>query len=230
MQHVDLTPFATPDWPQDQQVPGDLAGDVETYDDVEPYPEVDPATGAAVASAGAALASLGFEIVTRAISPFTTGDLQVTRPAGQIGVTMPGKPNVQWNWVRRSMLVIDYRTTTNVGIETVRVKMRCNISYNGPEVLASFGFDAGGKRSRLGRDTQISINNPLPLTATPAPAGWRRLGVRYFPVVEIPIEFRIDHPWPTSNREETFSLVLSGNRGFGSASHAPIIRRRVVRT
>lgn len=210
----------------------DMAGDIEVFDDAEQLlgQEVDPATGAAVVSAGAALASLGFEIVTRAISPFTTGDLRVTKPAGQIGVTLPGKANVRWAWTRRSMLVIDHRSRTNAGIESVRVKMRCNISYNGPEVLASFGFDVGGRRSRLGRDTQISINNPLPLMATPAPERWHRFGVRYFPIIEIPIEFRVDHPWPTSNREETFSLVLSGNRGFGSAQHRPIIRRRVART
>lgn len=188
--------------------------------------EIDPAT----IGAGTALASLGFTVVTQTVSAFSSGGLTITRPAGQIGVLMPNKPNHRWNWVRRSMLVIDHQWTHRLGMDYVNVKLRCNISYNGPEVLASFSFDPGGRRSRMMRDTTIAINNPLPLRASVASAEFRRLGIEYFPSIEIPIEFRIDHPWPASNREETFSLVLSGNKGFGSDTHPPIIRRRLAHT
>jgi hypothetical protein len=195
--------------------------DDDLFPDETPYTEVEPVT--------VSMAALGFTIVTAGISTLTSGDLKITRPAGQIGVRMPRKPNLQWNYTRRSRLIINHRVTSRAGVELVNVKMRCNISYSGPEVLASFGFDAGGKRSRLMNDTDIRINNPLPLRATRAPEAWRKIGIRFFPVIEIPIEFRIDHPWPTSNRNETFSLVLSGNKGFGADGRRAIIRRNVVR-
>lgn len=196
----------------DQEANADVMPEDAEPEDAEGFPE------------------LGFDILKTSLGVWWTDDIKVRGPSSQIGVRMPGKRNLAWNWTPASRLVINHRSKTNIGIESVNVKMRCRIRYNGPEVLASFGFDAGGKRSRLARDTEIVINNPLPRKTVAASAAWRKIGVERFPVIEIPIEFRIDHPWPTSNREETFSLILSGYWGFGAPGLKAIINRRVVRT
>ena len=175
-------------------------------------------------------AQLGFEILRTGLSVFWQGDIKYTGPTSQIGVLMPNKPDLDFQWIRKSKQIINFRMATAVGIETVNVQFRCNISHNGPEVLASFGFDAGGKRARLGRDAEITVNEPLPLQTVPTSGEWQAIGVRRYPVIEIPIEFRVDDVWPNPNHEETFSLVLSGMYGFGAPGIASIIRRIVKKT
>jgi hypothetical protein len=175
-------------------------------------------------------AQLGFELVRTGLSVFWQGDIRYTGPTSQIGVQMPNKPDLDYQWIRKSRTIIQYRTTTAVGIEAVNVQFRCDISHNGPEVLASFGFAAGGMRARLGSEAEISVREPLPLTTIPTNAAWQAIGIRRYPVIEIPIEFRVDEPWPNSNHEETFSLVLSGMHGLGAPGLATIIRRVVRKT
>ena len=89
------------------------------------------------------------------------------------------------------------------------------MQYNGAEVQATFGFTAGGTRSRLMRDSQVNIRNPVSLQTVVASPRWQRAGISAYPVVRIPIEIRVDHPWPQSNDNWTFTLVLSGMYGFG---------------
>jgi hypothetical protein len=175
-------------------------------------------------------AQLGFELVRTGLSVFWQGDIRYTGPTSQIGVQMPNKPDLDYQWIRKSRTIIQYRTTTAVGIEAVNVQFRCDISYSGPEVLASFGFAAGGQRARLGSEAEVSVREPLPLKTVPTTAEWQAIGIRRYPVIEIPIEFRVDEPWPNDNHEETFSLVLSGMHGFGAPGVAAIIRRSVRKT
>jgi hypothetical protein len=175
-------------------------------------------------------AQLGFEIVRTGLSVFWQGDIKYTGPTSQIGVQLPSKPDLDYQWLRKSKTVINYQLSTAAGIEAVNVQFRCDISHNGPEVLASFGFAAGGMRARLGRDAALTVREPLPLQTVPTTSEWQALGIRRYPVIEIPIEFRVDDLWPNDNHEETFSLVLSGMLGFGAPGIASIIRRQVRRT
>jgi hypothetical protein len=192
----------------------------------------DKEVGPEAVAAGAAVVGTGFEILKSVITPMTQGDIQVTWPTSPIGVTWPAKPaHLQFNTRTIGRLIIDYVATHPIfGYEFVNVKLRCTVQHNGPEVQATFSFDAEGRRSRLARDTSIAINNPLSLETSPAPANWHSAGVRAYPVIRIPVEFRIDRPWPLSNRNETFTLVLSGMYGFGaSASDPEFIKDRRVR-
>jgi hypothetical protein len=174
--------------------------------------------GPETVAAGAAVVQVSFEILKSVISPFTVGDVSVTGPNTPIGVTLASKPaNLRLRALSSERLIIDWRESNPItGFEQVNIKMRCFVQYNGPEVTASFGFDADGRRSRTGRDTTIYINNPLSLETRPAPDEWKRVGVDEYPVIYIPIEFRVDRPWPMSNYNQTFKLVLCGMVGFGS--------------
>lgn len=178
-----------------------------------------------------AAVALGFEILKTSISSVTQGDLKVTWPISPIGVTWPGKPNIAYKALNRSELIIVYHKANPItGLEQVNVKLRCHVVYNGPEVQATFSFDAGGKRSRIMRDTYVVINNPLSLETRPAPEHWRRVGVREYPIIRIPVEFTVDHPWPQDNLNMTFTLVLSGMYGFGAGpgSSQHIVDKKVV--
>jgi hypothetical protein len=195
-----------------------------------PFTEEMEAEGGPAEGTVAAVA-LGFEILKSTISTMTAGDIKVTWPISQIGVTWPGKPNLTYKALNRSELIISYYKANPIsGIEQVNVKLRCHVVYNGPEVQATFSFDAGGKRSRLMRDTYVTINNPLSLETRPAPEVWRRMGVREYPIIRVPVEFTVDHPWPQDNLNMTFTLVLSGMYGFGAgpgnAEH--IVDKKVV--
>jgi hypothetical protein len=174
----------------------------------------------------AALA-LGFDILKSSIAVMTQGDLNVTWPVSQIGVTWPNKPALNYNTKTTSQLIINYEKKNPIsGIEQVNVKLRCHVQYNGPEVQATFSFDPEGKRSRLLRDTYIVINNPLSLETQPTSAEWQRLGIPAYPVVRIPVEFRVDHPWPQDNYNLTFMLVLSGMYGFGATPGGALIENK----
>jgi hypothetical protein len=175
-------------------------------------------------------AQLGFEIIRTSLSVFWQGDIRYTGPTSQIGVQLPSKPDLDYQWLRKNKTIINYRLETAAGIETVNVQFRCDISHNGPEVLASFGFAAGGMRARLGRDASITVREPLPLQTVATSSEWQAIGIRRYPVIEIPVEFRVDDVWPNPNHEETFSLVLSGMYGFGAPGTATIIRRVVRKT
>jgi hypothetical protein len=178
----------------------------------------------------AGFAQLGFDILKTTLGVFWKGDIRYTGPTSQIGVLMPSKPDLDYTSVPQTRRIINYRTKTPVGIEAVNVKFRCKIQYNGPEVLASFGFAAGGKRARLGSDAEIIVGNPLSLKTIPTSEDWQRIGIKRYPVIKIPIEFRVDEPWPNDNYEETFTLVLSGMQGFGAPGLKPIINRNAVKT
>jgi hypothetical protein len=181
---------------------------------------------------GAAVVGTSLEILKSTIVPMTKGDIQVTFPTSPIGVTLKTKSAaLNFNTVYNDMLIINHRTVHSVfGYEFVNVKLRCYVQYNGPEVQATFGFDAEGRRSRLGRDTTIAINNPLSLETKPTSSAWQRVGVMVYPVVRIPVEFRVDNPWPLDNHNETFVLVLSGMYGFGaSKGESAIKNRRMVK-
>jgi len=71
---------------------------------------------------------------------------------------------------------------------------------------------------------------PLPLKTVSTTNDWQAIGIRRYPVIEIPIEFRVDDVWPNDNHEETFSLVLSGMHGFGAPGVASVIRRQIRKT
>jgi hypothetical protein len=178
---------------------------------------------------GAGWAQLGFEILKTSIGVFWEGDIRYTGPTSQIGVVMPNKPDLDFNTSNKSRKIINFRSEALAGIETVNVKFRCRIQYNGPEVVASFGFDAGGKRARLGRDVEITVRNPLALKTVRTSKAWRDVGIKRYPVIKIPIEFRFDDLWPNPNREETFTLILSGMWGFGAPGLSYKMNRKVVK-
>lgn len=182
------------------------------------------------AATAAAVVGTGFEILRSALSAMTAGDIGITRPTSEIGVTWPAKPSkLRFNTGLKNRLIISYRETHPLfGYEFVNVRLRCHVQFNGPEVTATFSFDAEGKRSRLARTTSITINNPLSLETRTTPAEWQRMGVTTYPVVRVPVEFRIDRPWPLSNYNATFDLLLSGMYGFGAArDRCYIVNRRV---
>ncbi len=174
----------------------------------------------ATIAAGAVLqeAAAGFEILRSVITPMTQGEIQVTWPNSPIGVTWPAKPaELHLNATTQSALIVNEVWSSPVGIEQVNAKLRCHVQYDGPQVQATFSFDAEGRRSRLNNDTYITVNNPLSLETRRASPEWQRVGIREYPVVRIPIEVRIDRIWPQSNYNLTFNLVLSGMYGFGAA-------------
>ena len=174
--------------------------------------------GPETVAAGAAVVQTGFEILRSIISPFTVGDVSVMWPNSPIGVTLTNKPpNLRLQALRSENLIINWRESNPfTDFEQVNIKLRCFVQYNGPEVQATFGFDADGRRSRTGRDTSITVNNPLSLETRPTSAEWKRVAIHEYPVIYIPIEFRVDRPWPMSNFNQTFKLVLCGMVGFGT--------------
>ncbi len=192
--------------------------DLGYYDHYED--EDDRYESAAGVSAGAAVAGLTFNILSSAMTTFTKGDLKVVMPNGPIGVTASGIPRKirsQLKTVRpRARTIFKYRKTNPIsGIEQVNIQLTCRVQYNGPSVQATFGFAAGGTRSRLMRDSKVTIRNPLSLERQPTSSAWRKVGINVYPVVTIPIEVSVDHPWPQSNDHWTFDLVISGMYGFG---------------
>jgi hypothetical protein len=162
-------------------------------------------------------AAAGFEILRSTLSPLAQGDLQVTWPNTPVGVTWPAKPaGLRLTALTRDALIFSYRWT-GLGIEKVNVRLRCHVQFDGAQVQATFSFDAEGRRSRLMNDTSVIINNPLSLETRQAPEAWRAAGVQEYPVVRIPFEVRVDHPWPRSNFNYTANLILSGMYGWGAA-------------
>lgn len=171
---------------------------------------------------------VGFEILRSAIQTVQQGDVQVTWPSSQIGIVATNKPkNIKA--YESSRIIASWREISPVGIEQVNIRLRCHVQFNGLEVQATFSFDAEGRRSRLMRDTTIVINNPLSLKTFPVTSEyWIGKGIKEYPVIRIPIEFRVDRPWPLENRNETFTLVLSGMYGFGEDQRGIYIENRRV--
>lgn len=178
----------------------------------------------AAISAGAAV----FNILTSTITNTTKGDLVVSWPSSSVGVTATGLPSSLTRRLRSNntkRTIFRYRKTNPIsGIEQVNIKLTCEVQYNGPSVQATFGFAAGGTRSRLMRDTKISIRNPLSLERLPTSSSWKNSGLHVYPVVKIPIEVTVDHPWPQSNDHWTFDLIISGMYGFGRRRGGSYIR------
>jgi hypothetical protein len=168
-------------------------------------------------AAGTAVATLGYTILTGAISTMQQGDLDVTWPTTEVGVVSENIPRgIRQRTINSRRVIFRYRKTNPIsGIEQVNIGLRCTVQYNGAEVQATFGFTAGGTRSRLMRDSQVNIRNPVSLQTVVASPRWQRAGIPEYPVVHVPIEIRVDHPWPQSNDNWTFTLVLSGMYGFG---------------
>lgn len=171
--------------------------------------------GAVIAGAG-----LAYNILTGAISTLMQGDVEITMPTTPIGVISTNPlPGIRSRTYTARHTIFSYRESNPItGIEQVNIQLECVIQYNGAEVQATFGFAPGGARSRLMRDTKISIRNPLSLRTMPAPDDWKRAGLQEYPVVTVPVEIRIDRPWPHSNYNKTFDLILSGMYGFGRDS------------
>jgi LAS superfamily LD-carboxypeptidase LdcB len=184
--------------------------------------------GAAAVSAGAAVASLGFEILRTTINTFREGDVTLIKPTSQVGVVATGAIP---SWVRRNTrdarrVIFRTRESNPIsGLEQVNIQLECIVQYNGPEVKASFSLTAGGARSRVGRDTRITINNPLDLRTRQMPANWRRHNINEYPEVRIPITVRVDRPWPMENWNWSFDLMLSGLYGIGVNRNGRIISR-----
>ena len=169
-----------------------------------------------------AAAALAYTILSGAIATVQQGDIHVTWPTTEVGViAREPRPGVRQGTRTLRPIIFSYRKTNPIsGIEQVNIQLRSVVQYNGQEVQASFGFTAGGRRSRLMRDSYVDIRNPVSLRTVAASAEWQRVGVSEFPVVRVPIEVRVDHPWPQSNDEWTFDLVLSGMYGLGTSDGA----------
>ena len=106
-------------------------------------------------------------------------------------------------------------------VETVNIKLRCMLQYNGPEVWATFDTAADGTRSRLGSETTIDIKPQLDLDFREAPEAWKKAGIDRYPVIYLPVSVFVDEPWPTDNLKASFHLVLSGMYGFGDSASGP---------
>lgn len=155
----------------------------------------------------------------KVIGKIAAGDVNYQGPQGAIGIKASNvPPHFLLKPRRDSKRIINFTEESIIGVEQVKVKLRCNLQYDGLRLNASFGFDAGGRRSRLGRDTRIAFRPALGLDMQAAPVAWRRCGVAQYPVLRIPIEFSVNRPWPLSNYHETFQLVLSTMYGFGATA------------
>jgi LAS superfamily LD-carboxypeptidase LdcB len=194
--------------------------------------DLDESPTAAAVSAGAAVASLGFEILKTTINTFREGDVTLIKPTSQVGVIAMGTLP---SWVRRNTKdrrKVVFRTRESnpfSGIEQVHIELECIVQYNGPEVKASFNLTPRGARSRLGRDTKITINNPLDLRTRRASAAWRGHGIEAYPEVRVPITVRVDRPWPMENWNWSFDLMLSGMYGIGVNRNGRLVIKENVR-
>jgi hypothetical protein len=166
--------------------------------------------------AGAALA---FSVLSAGISEMRSGDVHFTGPSSPIGVTATNVPaglRLRQTTVRGT--VFEYHKSNPIsGIEQVNVQLDCILQFDGPQVQATFQMPHS--RSRLTYDTYIRIENPLSLERLQTPDEWVRLGINEYPVVRIPISVFVDHPWPRSNLNDSFMLVISGMTGFGAGGH-----------
>jgi len=163
--------------------------------------------------AGAALA---FSVLSAGISEMRSGDVHFTGPSSPIGVTATNIPtNVRLKQKTLRGSVFSYTKSNPIsGIEQVNVQLDCILQYDGPQVQATFQMPHS--RSRLTYDTYIRIENPLSLERLPMPDDWVRIGITEYPVVRIPITIFVDHPWPRSNLNDSFMLVISGFKGMGA--------------
>jgi hypothetical protein len=163
-----------------------------------------------------ATAALAFSILGAGISEMRSGDVYYTGPTSAIGVSAQNiPPSVRLRQKTKRSAVFKYQKSNPIsGIEQVNVQLDCIIQWDGPQVQATFQMPQ--HRSRLTYDTHIRIENPLSLERLPAPDSWVRLGVTEYPVVRIPISVFVDHPWPRSNLNDSFMLVISGMYGFGA--------------
>ncbi len=162
-------------------------------------------------------ASLGFTLFKSTINTLMEGDIKVKKP-DKVEVNATNLPvGVRLNAkIINNFVIFEYREANPIsGVEQVNIQLTCKVQYNGPELTATFGFTPNGKRSRLMRDTDIDIGAPLGLQTMRTSADWARAGIPEYPVVIVPVEVRVDRPWPQANHNFTFDLVLSGMYGFG---------------
>jgi hypothetical protein len=103
-------------------------------------------------------------------------------------------------------------------VENANVKLQCIVQYNGPEVRARFDLSVDGMRSRLGTETSIEVKSQLDLETMEAPDNWKKIGLKQFPVIYLPVSIFVDEVWPNDNFKASFNLVLSGMYGFGISS------------
>lgn len=194
--------------------PGQTGADEETTAQTKPEPGmIQRQEPVGTAIAGAALA---FEVLTSSVAAMQQGDIAVTWPTSEVGVRATNLPAGQrQNTITQTRSIFHHRIETIGGWEAVDVELQATVQFNGGEVLATFSFAAGGKRSRTQYDTQVNVRNPVNLETIRAPANFRRIGINEFPVVRVPIEIDIDVPFPWSNRHWRFDLMLSGMYGWG---------------
>jgi hypothetical protein len=170
--------------------------------------------GAAAIGAGIQLVKFGFEIIKTVVH----GEIRFTGPTSDVGIrAINVAPSLPLEARRCETVIIDFEDVSPVGVEQVNVKLRCMVQYDGINLAARFVFDPEGRRSRLMRDTFITVHEPLSLEKRTAPNDWQRCGVTEYGVLRIPVEFRVDRPWPLSNYNENFVLVLSTIFGFGAS-------------
>jgi hypothetical protein len=171
--------------------------------------------GAAAVGAGIQLVKFGFET----IRTLTHGEIRFTGPTTPVGIRALGVlPNLRLQARTCQTVVIDFEDISPVGVEQVNIKLRCIAQYDGLNLDARFIFDPEGRRSRLMRDTFVTVHEPLSLERQTAPRQWQDCRVAEYGVLRIPVEFRVDRPWPLSNYNENFTLVLSTMHGFGASA------------
>lgn len=175
-------------------------------------------------TAGAAAAGIakeiGFKVIEAGIGELKKGDVTFRRPDKPVGVVaenMPEELRLKLSptptTVRKT--IWSYGSHNGLGMQTVSVKLICEVQYNGPEVQAVFDLPADGMRARLGSDVTIEVQNPLALERIRPPQAWVNAGFKLVPVVKVPVSIFVDEPWPNDNTKATFSLILSGLYGLG---------------
>ena len=153
------------------------------------------------------------------IGKITKGNLKYKGPSAPIGIraqNVPAEFNLRVQ--KRDTLIINFMEESKIGVEQLRIKLRCSVMYDGLNLEARFSFDPGGDRSRLLRDTDISINPAFTMEEGDSPRDWVSCGVPKYRILRIPIVFKIDRPWPLDNYNETVDLVLSTMYGFGATA------------
>lgn len=171
--------------------------------------------GAAAVGAGIQLVKFGFDVIRTVVH----GDIRFDAPQSTVGIRAVNQPPSLPLQARHcDTLIIDFEDVSPIGIEQVNVKLRCKLQYDGINLAARFVFDPAGRRSRLMRDTLIRIHDALPLERRNAPPEWQRCGITEYGVLRVPVELRVDRPWPLSNYNENFTLVLSSMFGFGATA------------
>ena len=187
-----------------------------------PFEGVAPAAAAAAGASALGVAKFALDFVkfgVDIIQKIVAGGIKLIAPRDEIGIRVTNKPSeFLLQPIRKSLLIFNYQATIG-GVEAVRVKLECTVVYDGLNLQARFAFQEGGDRSRLGANTVVKIDKPFDLENARAPQDWQRCGVADYRILRIPITIRIDRPWPLSNYNENFELLLSNMYGFGASGN-----------